>query len=110
MSMSLRVIWSSLRTLSSLGTGVYLTTLNDITQEGNPHAGLLGCAIEDQRSGRIQEIHRSRSRYYRQVRRQGPRPWWSLSDHGRAAQIPSVYRHRVSHARAGRLLFHVARI
>ena len=46
------------------------------------NAGLLGCTLEDQRSGRVQEIHRSGAGDHRQVRRQGSGARRPLPDHG----------------------------
>src|SRR6516225_1269823 len=77
---------------------------------GRLHARLLGRAIQDQRSRRIQEVHRSRARHHCQVRRQGAGARRPLPGHGRAGQVSPVRRHRVSDLRARRRLFHLARI
>ena len=72
------------------------------------HASLLGRALEDQRSGRVQEIHRPGAGHHRQVRRQGAGARRALPDHGGPAQIPPLRRDRISDLRAGRRLLHLA--
>src|SRR5690242_6431926 len=69
--------------------------------EGHDHAGLLGGSFEDQRSGRVQEIHGSGSGHPGQVWGQGPGARWALPDHGRAAEVSALRGGRVSDFRAG---------
>src|SRR5579871_5879169 len=87
---------------------------NNIASEpicaGASHAGLLGRPVEDQRSGPVQEIHRSVAADLRQIRRQGAGARRAFSDHGRTGEIPPLRGDRISHLRAGGRLLQLARI
>src|SRR5262249_6470111 len=76
-------------------------------REGHDHAGLLGGALEDQRSGRVQEIHGSGSSHSGQVWRQGLGARRTLSDHGRTAEVSPFRGGGIPDLRAGGGLFYL---
>src|SRR2546430_3482564 len=57
--------------------------------QGETHAGLLGCPLQDRRSGRVQEIYRSRAGHHCQARGQGPRPRRRSEEHTSELQSQS---------------------
>src|SRR5262245_29200460 len=110
MSINLRAMSSTPYAPSSAAPFVSFRRRLQARCERGHHARLLDCAIQDQRSDRIQEIHRPRAGHHRQVWRQSARARRPLPGHGRAGQVPTLRGDRVSHLRAGRRLLHLARI